>query len=168
MQRIPYSCRLSYVQSTVFHTAFGWAFHRSEAGAYVQGLTGFAYPCDDAGRTRPRAGRRAGPPRVPSRPAGTVAEQPNEKVRLGSRKGPRSADSARFVHSLKDTILDFIHIFTIGTGKEHPPPTVYHDSRTYARLSPINGTHRTPSGSKKRKKWWLIVLYSETPIFYYS
>ena len=39
----------------------------------------------------------AGPARVRSRQAitGTVAEEANEKVRLASRKGPRSAEGAR-------------------------------------------------------------------------
>ena len=68
----------------------------SEPGAYVPTLADFAYFCDDAGRTSPRTDRRAGPPRVPSRQAGTVAEEANEKVRLESRKGPPSAESARF------------------------------------------------------------------------
>ena len=43
---------------------------------------GLAYRCDDAGRTSPRAGRRAGFPRVPSKQAGTVAEEASEKVHL--------------------------------------------------------------------------------------
>ena len=58
-------------------------------------LAGFAQLCDDAGRTSPRASRRTGPPRVPSRQASTVVEEANEKVRLKSRKGLRSAESTR-------------------------------------------------------------------------
>ena len=56
---------------------------------------GLAYLCDEAGRTSPRAGRRAGPLRVPSTQAGTVAEGANEKVHLASVKRPRSAESPR-------------------------------------------------------------------------
>ena len=59
-------------------------------------LAGCAYLCDDPGRTSPRSGRRAGPPQVPSRQVSTVAEEASEKVRLESRKGPRSAESALF------------------------------------------------------------------------
>ena len=47
----------------------------SKAGADCRRLTYFAYLCDNPGRPSPRAGRRAGPPRVPSRQAGTVAEE---------------------------------------------------------------------------------------------
>ena len=71
----------------------------SGAGAYLPTFSRFripVYPFDDGGRTSPRAGRRAGPPRVPSRQIGTVAEEAKEKVRLESRKGPRNPESARF------------------------------------------------------------------------
>ena len=48
-----------------------------------------------ADRTSPRAGHRAGPPRVKSKQAGTSVKESNEKVRLASRKGPQSAESTR-------------------------------------------------------------------------
>ena len=43
--------------------------------------------CDDAGCTSARTGRRVGPPRVPSKQDGTVAEEANEKVHPASAKG---------------------------------------------------------------------------------
>ena len=62
-------------------------------------------------RTSPRAGHRAGPPRVRSKQAGTVAEGANEKVQLASRKGPRSAESTSEFQSCDDTILGILHLF---------------------------------------------------------
>ena len=75
----------------------GLSYSKAGAPMYEHTFSGFRllYLCDGVGRPSPRAGRRAGPPRVPSRQAGTAAEEANEKVRLESRKGPRSAESAR-------------------------------------------------------------------------
>ena len=56
---------------------------------------GLAYLCDDAGRTSSRAGRRAGPSRVSSKQAGTVAEESKENVHLASIKRLRSAETTR-------------------------------------------------------------------------
>ena len=56
---------------------------------------GLARLCEDAGRTSPREGRRAGPPRVSSKQTGLVAEEANEKVHLASIKRPRSGENAR-------------------------------------------------------------------------
>ena len=56
---------------------------------------GLAYLSDDAGCMSPRAGRRAGPPPAPSKHAGTVVEEENEKVRSTSIKRSRSEESAR-------------------------------------------------------------------------
>ena len=72
-----------------FHIAFRWAFYNQKRAHTCRCLAGLAYLFDDVGRASPRAGRRAGPPRVPSRLAGTVAEEANEKVRLESIKGKR-------------------------------------------------------------------------------
>ena len=75
----------------------GLSYSKAGAPMYEHTFSGFRllYLCDGVGRPSPRAGRRAGPPRVPSRQAGTAAEEANEKVRLESRKGPRSAESTR-------------------------------------------------------------------------
>ena len=70
-----------------FHTAFGLAFCLQKPAPTYRRLNGFAYLWGDAGRSSPQASRRAGPPRVPSRQTGMVAEKANEKVRLESRKG---------------------------------------------------------------------------------
>ena len=58
-------------------------------------LAAFAHFYAYVGRTRPREGHRAGPPRMRLRQAGTLAEEANEKSRFPSRKGPRSTESAR-------------------------------------------------------------------------
>ena len=62
---------------------------------YSRYISIYIYICDDAVRTSLRAGRRAGPPRVPLKQAGTVAEEANEKVHIASIKWPRSAESSR-------------------------------------------------------------------------
>ena len=89
---------LSVIVCTIeafFRTAFGWVLDIQRRAHTCRRLACFAYLCDDAGRTSPRAGRRAGSPRVWSRQAGTLAEEANEKTRLESRKGSRSTESAR-------------------------------------------------------------------------
>ena len=70
-------------------------FHIQRLAHTHRRLTGFAYLCDDARRTSPRAGRREGPPRVPSWQAGTAEEEANEKVHLERRKGLRGAEHTR-------------------------------------------------------------------------
>ena len=57
----------------------------SKAGMNALTLVGFAYFCVYTGRTSPRAGHRAGPPRVRLRQAGTAAEETNETVRFVRR-----------------------------------------------------------------------------------
>ena len=59
-----------FIQSKFFHTAFGWMFHILKQTWTCRRLAGLAYFCAYSGRTSPRAGHRAGPPR--SRQAGTV------------------------------------------------------------------------------------------------
>ena len=84
------------------------------SGHICRRLAGLAYFCAYGGQTSPRAGHRAGPPRVRPRQAGTVAEGANEKVRLASRKGPRSTRGERSeLQSWDDTILGMLHILTI-------------------------------------------------------
>ena len=95
IQHISYSYRLSYVHSMFFPHRFRISVSFSGAGAYVPTFSPFAYICDEADRTSPLAGHRAGPPRVPSRHTGTVTEVENEKVHFESRKGPRRTESAR-------------------------------------------------------------------------
>ena len=77
-----------------FHTPFGWAFQIVKPLTWRR-LAGFAHFYAYAGRTRPREGHRAGPPRMRSRQAGTLAQEGNEKSHFPSRKGPRSTESAR-------------------------------------------------------------------------
>ena len=79
----------------MFHTAFGEAFHVLKRAWTCRRLAGFAYIRAYAGRTSPQAGHRASPPRVRSRQARTVPGTTNEKVRVASRKGPRSVESVR-------------------------------------------------------------------------
>ena len=97
-----------------FHTAFEWAFHTQKRAHTCRRVAGFAYLCDNASRTSPRAGRRAGPPRVPSRQTGLVAEEANEKVRFESRKGPRSAESAR-ISAPSTTRIWICYVYVPGT-----------------------------------------------------
>ena len=78
-----------------FHTPFGWAFQIVKPTLMCRRLAAFAHFYAYVGRTRPREGHRAGPPRMRLRQAGTLAEDANEKSRFPSRKGPRSTESAR-------------------------------------------------------------------------
>ena len=64
----------------------------SEAGTNVTTFIRFRVLLRYAGRTSPRAGHRAGPPRVRSRQAGTVAEEANETVCLVSIKARRGLE----------------------------------------------------------------------------
>ena len=78
-------------------------------------LADFAYLCDDAGRTSPRAGRRAGPPRVPSMQAGAVAEATNAKGPPQVEKRAAKREERSDSHAFNDTVLDLQHIFMSDT-----------------------------------------------------
>ena len=85
----------------------------SKADMKCRLLAGFAYFCVYAGRTSPRAGHRAGSPRVSSRQAGTLAEEANETVRLASIKGRRSVERARWNPSPTTRLfwVSYIHLY---------------------------------------------------------
>ena len=65
------------------------------SGHTCRRLAGLGYVCAYAGRTSPRAGPWADPPRVRLSQAGMAVEHANEQVHLASRKGPRNAESTR-------------------------------------------------------------------------
>ena len=72
-------------------------------------LAGLAYLCACADRTSPRAGHRAGPPRVSSRQAGTVEEEPTKRSASRREKG-REARRALGFPPFNATILGLLHI----------------------------------------------------------
>ena len=85
----------------------------SEAGADAyRRLGGFTWLCDDAGRTNHGAGRCAGPHRVVSRQAGTVAKEASERSASSYEKIAKRGEHSDF-HSLNDTILDLLHILKL-------------------------------------------------------
>ena len=77
---ITYCYRLSCVQSKFFPCRLRMSVSRAEAGMNMPAVSRFHILLRYAGHTNPRAGHKAGPPRLRSRQAGTVMEEANETV----------------------------------------------------------------------------------------
>ena len=96
----------------------GLSYSKAGAPMYEHTFSGFRllYLCDGVGRPSPRAGRRAGPPRVPSRQAGEAGghgggrskrKGPPRVEKRAAKRGERS-----FFPSFNDTVLHLLHTFT--------------------------------------------------------
>ena len=96
VHRISYSYRLSYVQSKLFPHRLRLRVSFQKLLAYpCRHSAGFAYLCDDAGHTRPRAGRRAGPPGELSRQAASWPKKQTKSSASSRQKGHETRKALR-------------------------------------------------------------------------
>ena len=108
---ITYCYRLSCVQSKFFPCRLRMSVSRAEAGMNMPAVSRFHILLRYAGHTNPRAGHKAGPPRLRSRQVGTVAEEANETVYLVPIKGPRNANTRNPSPAARRFWVSYVYLY---------------------------------------------------------